>query len=86
MTALELQDRLQSPQPPTLLRVLPRVAHPDGTFTVDTAESVIRRTGRNLFNDHRGTVRLAGGEIRIRQGQLFSARFTIDMTSIANED
>jgi polyisoprenoid-binding protein YceI len=59
---------------------------PDGIFTVDTAESVIRWTGRNLFNDHRGTVRLAGGEIRVRQGQLISARFTIDMTSIANED
>jgi len=59
---------------------------PDGTFTVDTAESVIRWTGRNLFNDHRGTVRLAGGEIRVHQGQLISARFTIDMTSIANED
>ena len=59
---------------------------PDGTFRVDPAESVIRWTGRNLFNHHSGTVRLAGGEIHLRQGQLASARFTIDMTSIANED
>ncbi len=31
-------------------------------------------------------MRLAGGEIRVHQGQLASARFTIDMTSIASED
>jgi polyisoprenoid-binding protein YceI len=33
-----------------------------------------------------GTVKLASGEIILRQGQLVSARFTIDMTSIANDD
>jgi polyisoprenoid-binding protein YceI len=31
-------------------------------------------------------VRLAGGEIRVRQGELMSARFTIDMASIVCED
>ncbi|HSI10508.1 MAG TPA: YceI family protein [Chthoniobacter sp.] len=64
----------------------PALPVPHGTYTVDTAESVIRWTGRNLFNHHSGTVRLAGGEIRVEQGQLTSARFTIDMASIANED
>jgi polyisoprenoid-binding protein YceI len=57
-----------------------------GTYRVDTKESVIRWTGRNLFNHHSGTVRLASGEIRIASGLLESARFVIDMNSIACED
>ncbi len=65
---------------------LPQPPVPDGPYRVDTAQSVIRWTGRNLFNYHSGTVRLAGGEIRVRQGELTSARFTIDMASIACED
>ena len=73
---LPLEGTGQLPQPPV----------PDGTFRIDTAESIIRWTGRNLFNHHSGTVRLTGGEIRVNQGQLGSARFTIDMASIACED
>lgn len=65
---------------------LPQPPIPDGTFQIDTAESVIRWTGRNLFNHHSGTVRLADGEIRVRKGELISARFTVDMASIACED
>lgn len=65
---------------------LPSPPVPDGAYRIDTAESVIRWTGRNLFNHHSGTVRLAGGEILLHQGQLTSARFTIDMASIACED
>ncbi len=65
---------------------LPQTPICAGTYAVDTQESVIRWTGRNLFNHHSGTVRLAGGEIVIRDGQLASARFTIAMTSIACED
>jgi len=65
---------------------LPGAPVPHGIYTVDTAESVIRWTGRNLFNHHSGIVRLAGGEIRVQQGHLTGARFTIDMASIACED
>jgi polyisoprenoid-binding protein YceI len=65
---------------------LPQPAVPNGRYRVDTAQSVIRWTGRNLFNHHDGTVRLADGELRVNQGQLASARFTIDMASIACED
>jgi polyisoprenoid-binding protein YceI len=73
---LPLEGTGQMPQPPV----------PDGLYRLDTAQSVIRWTGRNLFNHHHGTVRLADGEILVRQGQLASARFTIDMASIACED
>ncbi|MCE9609441.1 MAG: YceI family protein [Chthoniobacter sp.] len=73
---LPLEGTGQFPQPPVCT----------GTYAVDTQESVIRWTGRNLFNHHSGTVRLAGGEIVLRDGRLTSARFTIAMTTIACED
>jgi len=59
---------------------------PEGTYRIDRGQSVVRWTGRNLFNFHSGTVRLAGGEIVLRGGELVSARFTIDLRSIACED
>jgi polyisoprenoid-binding protein YceI len=73
---LPLEGTGQFPQPPV----------PDGHYRVDTAQSVIRWTGRNLFNHHNGTVRLAEGELLVNRGQLASARFAIDMASIACED
>jgi polyisoprenoid-binding protein YceI len=73
---LPVEGTGQLPQPPV----------PDGSYRLDAAQSVIRWTGRNLFNHHSGTVKCASGEIMLRQGQLISARFTVDMTSIACED
>jgi len=35
--------------------------NPDGLFEVDVKTSVVRWTGRNLFNHHQGTIQLAGG-------------------------
>lgn len=67
-------------------RKLPETPVLDGRFAVDTEQSLVRWTGRNLFNHHNGVVFLSGGEIRLRQGGLESARFTIDMNSIACED
>ena len=66
--------------------LLPQPIVPDGSFRIDTGQSVVRWTGRNLFNHHSGTVKLAGGEIVLKRGELLSARFSIDMASIANED
>ncbi|MGV3660307.1 MAG: YceI family protein [Prosthecobacter sp.] len=63
-----------------------KTAPADGTFSVDTEQSVVRWTGRNLFNHHHGTLKLAGGEITVKDGALTAARFTLDMTSIVNED
>jgi polyisoprenoid-binding protein YceI len=65
---------------------LPQPVVPHGHYCVDTAQSVIRWTGRNLFNHHQGTVRLSGGDIEVSRGQLTGARFTIDLTSIVCED
>ena len=57
-----------------------------GTYTVETTTSVVRWTGRNLFNHHHGTLALAGGELVIHHGTLCSARVSLDMNSIACED
>jgi polyisoprenoid-binding protein YceI/rhodanese-related sulfurtransferase len=59
---------------------------PDGTYVVRTDESLIRWTGRNLFNHHSGTVRLAGGDLTLRDGKLLAASFAVAMDSMACED
>ncbi len=58
----------------------------DGTYAVNIDESVIRWTGRNLFNHHSGTVSLAKGRLGIEGGKLVSAAFEIAMDTIACED
>jgi polyisoprenoid-binding protein YceI len=65
---------------------LPVVPLLTGDFCVSTADSLIRWTGRNLFNHHHGTVKLKGGEISLLDNSLVAARFEIDMQSIACED
>ncbi len=65
---------------------LPAAPSLSGSFVVDPDQSLIRWTGRNLFNHHSGTVRLAGGEILLRDHTLVSAHFRIAMDSIACED
>lgn len=58
----------------------------DGPFQADLETSVVRWTGRNLFNHHSGTVKLASGRFDIQNGELRSASFSLDMKSIACED
>lgn len=65
---------------------LPSAPALEGVYMANPVESIIRWTGRNLFNHHNGTVRLMSGEIRIESGVLKSARLVIDMNSIACED
>lgn len=66
--------------------ILPEDITPSGTFVVNTETSLVRWTGRNLFNHHRGTLRLSGGRLTVDAGVLKSASFTIDMNSIVCED
>ncbi len=63
-----------------------RLEKPHGNYELDTETSVVRWTGRNLFNHHQGTLKLSGGHIEVQNGLLQSARFTLDMNSIACED
>ena len=65
---------------------LPANPIPHGRYVVDPNGSVIRWTGRNLFNAHYGTVRLASGELVLDQGALVSGRLAVDMNTIVCED
>ncbi len=58
----------------------------DGNYALNVAESVIRWTGRNLFNHHSGMIRFASGNLVVSRGKLVSASFTADMRTIACED
>jgi len=64
----------------------PSSATPHGRYELDTETSLVRWTGRNLFNHHQGTLKLSSGNIEVQNGVLQSARFTLDMNSIACED
>jgi polyisoprenoid-binding protein YceI len=66
---------------------LPAAAPPrDGTYLVDTTSSIVRWTGRNLFNHHSGTVPFDGGNVVLASGALVSAEFRVAMGRIACED
>ena len=58
----------------------------NGVWQVDPTASIIRWTGRNLFNHHEGNLRLSGGSFHIENESLKDSGFTIDMTSIACTD
>lgn len=57
------------------------------TYIVDTAASSIAWRGEKpLKYDHVGTVNIAEGQLTFAGDQLTGSSFTIDMTSIVNED
>jgi rhodanese-related sulfurtransferase/polyisoprenoid-binding protein YceI len=57
----------------------------DQLFEVDTSKSVIEWTGRNAKSTHFGEVKIAAGEIVIKDGAI-TGTFDIDMNSITNKD
>ena len=48
--------------------------------------SVIRWTGRNLFNFHEGSLKLASGQLKVNDGNFENGAFTIDMNTLACKD
>jgi len=64
----------------------PHASEATGQFPVDPNESFIHWTGRNLFNFHTGSLRLADGFVKIEGGELKAAEFTIDMNSLGCSD
>ncbi|MCB1210796.1 MAG: YceI family protein [Verrucomicrobiales bacterium] len=65
---------------------LPQTPVITGQFKADTQGSLIRWTGRNLFNHHSGSLKLAAGHLTIEKGALKTASFILDMNSITCED
>ena len=59
---------------------------PTGRFPIDTENSVIRWTGRNLFNFHHGTLKLAYGHIDVVENRIIGAEIPVDMTSLECSD
>ena len=65
---------------------LPEQPPLDGHYGVDCQSSLIRWTGRNLFNHHEGILKFSGGSILFHQGVLVQGELIIDMSSIACSD
>jgi polyisoprenoid-binding protein YceI len=57
-----------------------------GAFVIDSPQSQIYWSGRNFGSEHTGTLRLADGRFQIKNGQPVAGDFTIDMTSMTNDD
>lgn len=57
----------------------------EGNYRVNTDESIIEWTGRNVNKKHYGALRLSGGDITVKDGSIRGS-FEIDMTSIKNID
>ena len=62
------------PSPPVVIQ--------DGVYGLDAEKSRIEWTGRNVGNDHDGTLRLLDGSLTIEGGALVDGAFEIDMKSI----
>lgn len=66
--------------------VIPAHTMIDGDFRINTEKSIVRWTGRNLFNHHEGTLRLKGGNLRIHNSQFSSGEISLDMNTLACSD
>ena len=56
----------------------------EGASTFIVTEGVVNWLGkRTVGNRHTGTVKVAGGELKVNQGRLLSGKITLDMSSVA---
>lgn len=58
---------------------------PDGNYPIDVEVSRIEWAGRNPNGAHVGTLKLAEGEVQVKNGEV-AGQVIIDMTSIENTD
>ena len=56
------------------------------TLSVDTAKSYVGWLGKKVTGQHNGKVLLKKGEVILEDGSLSGGSFSIDMSSIENED
>ena len=71
-----------------LCSTLGTAQHLDTTYTLDTQQSVIHWKGTYSFqfSEHKGTVHFSQGTLYTMNNQITGGEFTIDMTTIDNED
>lgn len=55
-------------------------------MSVDVSKSEIKWTGKKVSGEHWGYIDLKSGSFVEKDGKIVSGKFTIDMTSIVNED
>jgi polyisoprenoid-binding protein YceI len=66
---------------PDTIRLAP--LSPEGAATFEVTEGEINWLGKRTFgNRHTGTVKVAGGELKVKQGRLLSGKVVVDMSSI----
>lgn len=58
----------------------------DGIHAVDAGASRVEWTGRNLLNEHRGTIAVARGELVFRNQEPVSGWLTLDLTRLSCQD
>jgi polyisoprenoid-binding protein YceI len=55
-------------------------------MSADVSKSEIKWTGKKVSGEHWGYIDLKSGSFVLEDGKIVSGKFTIDMTSIVNED
>ncbi|OGU16266.1 MAG: sulfurtransferase [Geobacteraceae bacterium GWC2_53_11] len=58
----------------------------DGVSLIDTEQSVVEWSGRNINNRHHGRITIAEGAIVLANGRPQSGRIVLDMNSLSNLD
>jgi polyisoprenoid-binding protein YceI len=56
------------------------------SIKVNTRESLINWMGKKPVREHKGTVRLSGGELTVNKNEVTGGSFTIDMPTITDID
>jgi polyisoprenoid-binding protein YceI len=54
--------------------------------SVDTENSTLKWTGKKVGGDHYGHINIKSGSLKFEKDMIKSGEFTIDMTSITNDD
>lgn len=55
-------------------------------YTVDSASSLLNWEATKIVGGHNGTIRIIDGSFNVKEGNILSGGFTIDMSSIVNVD
>jgi len=58
----------------------------DGLYPIDTKESCVQWTGKNLINSHSGEIAIESGHLEIQGGNLVDLELIIDFKSITCSD
>ncbi|MEM9158803.1 MAG: YceI family protein [Verrucomicrobiota bacterium] len=59
---------------------------PSGDFEADLEKSHLRWVGRNLFNQHNGTIAISSATLSIDKGEITGGKIELDMTRITCHD